>query len=111
VSIESAVLIPLFLAAVLLVLQGSLWFYASTVAQAAAQDGARAATRVDTDEDGTRTARDIIAQRSIGQNWQVSSQAGAQTVTIVVTGEANTILPGWTVAVRESATLPWEEPR
>ncbi|MCL2482764.1 MAG: pilus assembly protein [Propionibacteriaceae bacterium] len=109
VSIEAVVVIPLFIAAMFAILQGSLWVYASTVAQAAAQDGARAATVMGGNpQSGQTTAEGILEYRSTGVGWGVETSSTLQTLTVTVTGYAQSVIPGLRLHVQESATLPWE---
>jgi len=109
VSIEAVVVIPLFIAAMFAILQGSLWVYASSVAQAAAQDGVRAGTVMGgRPESGQSTAEVILQQRSAGVDWGVDTSSTPQTLTVTVTGYAQSVIPGMHIHVHESATLPWE---
>ena len=110
VSIEAVILIPLFLVAIFAILQASLWVYASTVAQAAAADGARAGTLAGAGpDDGPRLAESILTARDVGAQWVVDTQSDNDTLTITVSGYAMSVVPGVNIPVHESASLPWEE--
>ena len=109
VSIEAVLIVPLFLAAIFAILEGSLWVHASSVAQAAAQDGARAATVLGgTEETGRDTAQTILDARLVGEDWQIVTTSDPASFTVSITGRAPSVVPGLSFAVRESATLPWE---
>ena len=108
VSIEAVLIVPLFLVALFAILQGSLWVHASSVAQAAAEDGARAATVLGgTEEAGRVTAQAILTERAVGEDWDIVTTS-TDTFTIVITGRAPSAVPGLSFTVEESATLPWE---
>ena len=109
VSIEGVLILPLFLATIFAILEGSLWVHASSVAQAAAQDGARAATVIGgSEQTGQDVAQAILTERSVGEDWDVVTTPTAGDFTVTITGRAPSVVPGLTLAVRESATLPWE---
>jgi len=109
VSIEAVLIVPLFLVAIFAILEGSLWVHASSVAQAAAQDGARAATVIGgSEETGRETARTILTERSVGEDWEIATTAGADGFTVAISGRAPSAVPGLSFAVHESASLPWE---
>ena len=109
VSVEAVLVMPVFFAAVFGIMEASLWVYASTVAQAAAQDGVRAATvyRGSTLQ-GVHTAETILATRDCGRDWVVTTSAGGTVLTFTVTGRAPSVVPGLGLTVRQSASLPWE---
>ena len=109
VSVESVILMPLFLMAVFAILQASLWVHASAVAQAAAEDGVRAGSAFDgTAESGQQMAMSILTQRAVGEQWVVSVEDDGRSLTVTVTGNATSVIPGLVVPVEESATMPWE---
>jgi len=108
-SIEAMLLIPLFLLAIFATLEASLWVHASTVAQAAAQDGVRAATVLGGDENQAREeSQRILDSHATGEDWAVATSSDATTLTVTVTGNALSVIPGVAFPVRESASLPWE---
>jgi hypothetical protein len=110
VSIEAVILVPLFLFAVFITLEGALWVNASATAMAAAQDGARAGTyyRGGGPAEGVETAEEIIWARAVGTNWQVDADISPQGLTITVTGQSLSVIPGLDFPVTKSATMPWE---
>ena len=102
-------MLPVFLATIFIIMEASLWVYSSSVAQAAAQDGARAATAFPGNpDDGVVVAERILDARASGTGWKVTSVIDGESFTVTVTGYAPSIVPGLEFAVRESASLPWE---
>ena len=109
VSIESVILIPLFLMTLFVIVEASLWVHASSVAQAAAQDGARAGTVLGGYElEGQQVAEAILFARDVGDGWRVTTQATSTSLTVTITGSSTSVIPGMSWDVHESATLPWE---
>ena len=109
VSIEGVLIVPLFLAALFAIMEGSLWVHACSVAQAAAQDGARAATVIGgSEQTGRDTAQSILTERSVGEDWEIVTTPVADSFTVSITGRAPSVVPGLSFSVHESATLPWE---
>lgn len=109
VSVESVIVMPVFLLAMFAILQASLWVHACSVAQAAAADGVRAGSAYGGSvEEGRAEAESILNARVVGEQWVVSTEDDGRSLTIIVTGYATSVVPGMSVAVRESATLPWE---
>ena len=112
VTIELVILLPALFAVLFLGMQAALFHHARTVAIAAAQDGARAASAehgrpadgesaavafiADAGGDDVLTDADAIAQRS------------ATRVTVTVTGRSLSVIPGWRPVVVQSASLPVE---
>lgn len=112
VSIQMVVLMPLLFGIVLVAMQAALYYYAATVAGAAAQDGARVAAAYGSGGLGSGTAAASSAldqSRGALSNHQVTGSAGADGPTITVSGEPLSLLPGMAFTVTRSATLPWEE--
>lgn len=111
-SIQMVVLMPALFAIMILGLQGALYYYASNIAGAAAHEGASAASAYQNGEDQSAgvAAASAALEQSHGslQDWQVSVSATADAVTVVVTGQPLSVLPGLELQVARSATLPWE---
>ncbi len=100
---------PLFLTALFTIVQASLWVYASSVAQAAAQDGVRAATVLGgTLDEGEATAGAILQDRRAGSDWTLVPSDDGRALTLTVTGQSLAVVPGLRLEVTESASLPWE---
>ncbi len=112
-SIQMVVLMPVLFGIVFLALQASLYYYAATVAGAAAQDGARAAAAHRSAGIGAGTAAALSAldqSRGSLSNYDVTGTAGAGGPTVTVSGETLSVVPGMVFTVSRSATLPWERP-
>ena len=111
VSVEAVIVLPVFLLVVYAILQAGLYAHACAVAQAAAQDGARAGAAFGSSADqGRAAAQAVLSARVAGEDWAVTTQSDATTLTIAVSGHAMSIVPGLTLEVRESASMPWEVP-
>ncbi|NLI85083.1 MAG: pilus assembly protein [Propionibacterium sp.] len=113
-SIQMVVLMPALFSVLFLGLQAALYYHASTVAGAAAQDGARVAASYDNSSGiaaGTTTALSALDQSHGSlQNYTVVGTAGAYGPTVTVTGNSLSLIPGLTLSVTRSASLPWEMP-
>ncbi|MCL2784432.1 MAG: pilus assembly protein [Propionibacteriaceae bacterium] len=112
VSIEAVIMVPLFISVVFVIMQGSLWVHACAVAQAAAQDGARVGTVVGGDQGDARALTSaVLTHRHVGQDWKIDTVVTRDGLTVTVSGEALSIIPGFAPKVSESSTMPWEEGR
>ena len=100
---ELVVATPLLLLLVLLVVQFAMWEHAIHIADAAAQEGARAA-RLEggTAADGAARARDFLAQLSptILVHPQVTARRTTDTAQVEITGQAMAVVPGMRLPVR-----------
>jgi Flp pilus assembly protein TadG len=108
---EAVLVVPALLFLVMLVVQFGLWFHAQHVAQAAAEEGARAARA----EKGSAAAgRDRAnsfldqAGRTIIVGRMVDTTRTADLVTVVVHGHSVDVVPGLSLPVTASATSPVE---
>lgn len=113
VSIQMVVLMPLLFGILFVAMQAALYYYAATVAGAAAQDGARVAAAYDSSGIGAGTAAASSAldqSRGSLSNYQVTGSADVSGPTVTVSGETLSLLPGMVFTVTRSATLPWERP-
>jgi len=102
---------PLLLLILFSAVQGAVYYHASTLAMAAAQEGARAAAR----ENGTLAAGTSAASAFVGDTAgdsltavTITGTRTAATATITVTGSSLSLVPGWTPTVTHSASLPVE---
>lgn len=107
-SVQLSLLFPAFLILFFLAMQWSLYYWASTTALAAAQDGARAAAAY-----GSNLSNGILAaERALTtdalQKPQVSGERGAITTTITVTGHSRSLVPGWKPQITKTASVPTE---
>lgn len=110
-TVELVVLLPLLLLLTFSGVQGALWFHARTLAIAAAQQGARAASAEHgTSAAGTAAAaaflRDVAGDSLTGVT--LTGQRSATTATITVRGSSLSLIPGWTPTITHSASLPVE---
>jgi Flp pilus assembly protein TadG len=112
VSIQLVILLPALFAVMFLGMQAALYYHARTVAIAAAQEGARAASA----ESGSRSdgvaAADAFVSDAGGDDVipgvNVTADRTATTVTVTVTGHSLSVIPGWTPRIEQSASLPTE---
>lgn len=111
-SIELVILLPALFAVMFLGMQAALYHHARTVAIAAAQEGARAAgAEVGREADGVRAALDFVAEAGgddVLAGASSSANRSTTTVTVTVRGFSLSVIPGWTPAVEQSATVPVE---
>lgn len=112
VSAELVVAIPLLLLMIMLVVQFALWQHGIHIAQAAADRGVTAA-RI---EGGTASAGTLEAQTVLSQLGQsivvmpnVQVIRDADTASVVITGSAETVVPGLTLPIRAQASGPVEQ--
>nr|WP_245849102.1 TadE/TadG family type IV pilus assembly protein [Lentzea kentuckyensis] len=110
-SAELAIAIPLLLLFLLAIVQFAVWSHATHIAQAAASQGL-AAARV---HSGTASAGVERAQQLLDQLAQsslkgaaVSSERGAETVSVRITGTAAAVLPFLHLPVHSEAAGPVE---
>jgi Flp pilus assembly protein TadG len=111
-SIQMVILMPALFSVMFLGMQGALYYHARTVAIAAAQEGARAAGA----QNGTAGAGISVAASFVGDAGGNNVLSGAQiggartatTATVTVTGTSLSVIPGWSPAVSQSASVPVE---
>jgi Flp pilus assembly protein TadG len=100
-AVELAVLMPVILAAALLIVQVALWFHARQVAEAAAREGARVARSAPIDSGdwpaaATAKATDIvraIGPRLLGDATATTSEKEPDERFVTVTGNAVQVVP------------------
>jgi Flp pilus assembly protein TadG len=109
-TVEAVLVFPVLLLLVMVIFQFALWYHASGLATAAAQDGARAA-RVEgaTAQDGRDRANALLDQtgRSILQRRQVIVSRTLMMARVEVRGTCIPLVPGLHLpidAVAESST-------
>jgi Flp pilus assembly protein TadG len=109
-TVEAVVVFPVLLLLVMVVFQFALWYHASALATAAAQDGARAARAEGaTAQAGLDRANALLDQtgRSIVQGRRVLVSRTAATARVEVRGTCIPLVPGLRLpidAVAESST-------
>ena len=102
---------PALLFLLLLVVHVGLWFHASHVASAAAQEGARAArNQGGTEADGAEAAEALLARLGarLVDDPQVTTLVDAETARVTVTGYGPTVVPGLRLKVRAVSEGPVE---
>lgn len=110
-SVEMVLLMPLLLLILFSGVQGAVYFHARTLAIAAAQEGARAASRPDaTLTDGTSAAAGFLADVAGDSLTRITitGSRSATTATITVRGSSLSLIPGWTPTMEQTAHLPVE---
>lgn len=111
-SMQMVLLMPALFAVMFLALQAALYSYATTVAGAAAQEGARAASAYD--NRSTPGAGQAAAVAALSQShgalegWAVATRDQADSASVTITGTALSVLPGLKFPVERTATFPWE---
>ena len=111
VSAEVALAAPALMILILLAVQFGLWYHASNVARAAAQEGARAA-RVEgaTAADGEQEALRFLAEagaKVVGSS-HVTAVRDASSTRVEVQGTAAGVIPGLHLPVRAVSQSPVE---
>ena len=115
---ELVVVFPFVMFLLLLVIQFALWYHATHVAQAAAQEGARVA-RVAVPagqpadspaqrDAGIQRAQDFLAGMGAFDDKQVTGTRDASVARVDVTGTAPSLVPGFTLTIHEHSEGPVE---
>jgi Flp pilus assembly protein TadG len=112
-TLSYVIIVPVFLMAVMVIAQASLWFLARQAALAAARQGADAA-RVSGAPPGAGPSAALAFARSAGSGYLLRPSATgagstAGTVQITVSGRVPSIVPGLAVSVTEAAAAPVEK--
>jgi Flp pilus assembly protein TadG len=111
-SVQMVILMPVLFLVMFLGLQAALFYHARTVAIAAAQQGARAAgVETGSSSDGIAAATSFVAAAGgsdVLENTSVSGSRTATEATVTVQGTALSVIPGWSLIVLQSATVPLE---
>jgi len=112
VSIQLVILLPALFAVMFLGMQAALFYHARSVAIAAAEEGARAASAESgTQSDGVAAADAFVSDAGgddVLSGVSVTADRTATTVTVTVTGNSLSVIPGWTPRIEQSASLPTE---
>jgi len=113
VTLSYVIIVPVFLLAILVVVQASVLYLAKQTALAAARHGADVArTAKPPAGTGAGAAAAVAFARSAGPGFLtgVSARSGgtASTVKITVSGRAFSLIPGKTFAITEVVTAPVE---
>ena len=108
---EAVLVTPVLLFLVMLVLQFGLWFHAQHVAQAAAEEGARAARAVQGSTaigQGRAVAFLDQAGPTIITDRSITATRTAEAVTVAIRGRSVEVVPGLSLPVEVRATSPIE---
>lgn len=105
-SVLATVLFPLVLSILWLTMQWAMLSWAQATAQAAAQDGARAAAALNaTEAIGQATASAAASNGSL-ENYQVTAHRTAALTTVTVSAKALQVIPGFPTTIQVTATSP-----
>ena len=110
-SVEAVVLLPFVFLLLFAMVQGGLWFHARAVALGAAQEGARVAAAENSSAGaGISAASSFIADagKDVVRNPAISGSRSPTTVTVTVTGQAQSLIPFFNPSVAQSASFPTE---
>lgn len=105
-TLETVILWPAVFLLIFGMVHGAVWFHARNVALAAAQEGARAASVADGAGGAARAAMFLSDRAAVVRVNDIRESSDGDTVTVTVTGSSTTLIPGWRVDVRQSATAP-----
>jgi Flp pilus assembly protein TadG len=107
---ELLVVIPLVMLVLLMLVQWSVQLYNDRVVHAAAREAAVAAASWEgTEQAGRQTAADYLADSGNDlSHTSIRINMGATEVTVTVSGEVMTLVPGFTERVSATATVPRE---
>jgi hypothetical protein len=106
------IIVPVFMLAVMVIIQGALWYLAREAALAAARQGVDAA-RVRGAAAGTGPRAALAFARSDASGYLLGPQATAQgstaaTIQVRVSGHVPTFVPGLVIRVSQAAQAPAE---
>ena len=111
-SIQMVILMPALFSIMFLGMQGALYYHARTVAIAAAQEGARAAgSQNGTATEGVSAASSFVSDaggKDVLPGAHMTGGRSATIATVTVTGTSLSVIPGWSPAVFQSASVPVE---
>lgn len=107
---EFVVVMPVVMLIFLLLVQWSVQLYNDRIVHAAARESAVAAAAWDgTEAEGQQTASDYLSHTGSDlSNTNVTINVGPTSVTVTVSGDVMTLVPGMTKRVIATATVPRE---
>jgi Flp pilus assembly protein TadG len=110
-TLSYVIIVPLFLAALMAIVQASMWYLARQAALAAARQGADAARVLHAPPGAGRRAALAFA-KSAASGYLLDPNAAAQitatTVQITVSGRVPDLIPGLPITVSQTAVAPVE---
>ncbi len=109
-ALEFVIVMPVVMLIFLMLVQWSVQLYNDRIVHAAAREAAVDAASWDgTESAGRETADDYLADSGSDlSNTEVRITVGATEVTVTVSGDVMTLLPGFTKRVSATATVPRE---
>lgn len=108
---EAVLVTPVLLLLVMLVIQFGLWFHAQHVAQAAAEEGARAARSASGSASAGQERSEAFLDQAgptIITDQVVTASRTADIVTVQVHGRSLNVVPGIALPINATATSPVE---
>jgi len=108
---EAVLVTPVLLLLVMLVIQFGLWFHAQHVAQAAAEEGARAARSASGSASAGQERSEAFLDQAgptIITDQVVTASRTADIVTVQVHGRSVNVVPGIALPINATATSPVE---
>jgi hypothetical protein len=109
-TVEAIIVLPVLFGIFFLIVQGAVWLHAGNIAQASASSAYNSARLYDASAADGVAAGTATAQQSgtvlIGS--AVAVDRTATTVTVTVTGNAPTLVPGWDTHVERTVSGPVE---
>ena len=109
-TLSYVIIVPVFLAALMVIVQASLWYLARSAALAAARQGVDAA-RIPNSSTGAGVTAAVQFARSSASGFLLdpsASGSGGNTIVITVTGKVPSLVPGLPIQVRQVARAPKE---
>lgn len=110
-TLSYVIIVPVFLSALMVITQASMWYLARQAALAAARQGADAARALNAPlRDGPTAALAFARTQSGYLRDPAANSAGStpHTVQITVTGRVPSFVPGLAIGVRETVQAPVE---
>lgn len=110
-TLSYVIIVPVFLAAIMVITQAAMWYLARSAALAAARQGVNAA-RVVNSSTGAGVSAALQFARSSGSGFLLDPSANGgrsgNTIVITVTGKVPSLVPGLPINVRQVARAPRE---
>jgi Flp pilus assembly protein TadG len=111
VTVETVLVVPVLLLLIMIVFQFGLWYHATHVARAAAQEGVRTARVVDGSADAGRAEAEHFmhdAAPTLVTGVTVDAHRDQQTARVEVHGTVRAVIPGVHLPVDATAQSPVE---
>lgn len=110
-TVEAVLVTPVLLLLIMVIINFALWYHASSIAKASAQEGVRVARVAGgTADAGKRTAEEFLGQlgsRSLEAPVVVATRTPTESA-VEVTARSPMLVPGLSLPVRAVATTPTE---